>query len=229
MFLAPDAKTGGKAPVKSIDTKTPEKPADEKVPIAPVVTEPTSEELTKLYAEKAGYGTALATAAAGSKEQEDAIQSILLVNNKIAAEKANIAKLAKQAELDELKSKRLNVGNEAIRTAVLAATSPSDENTQAAKLAKDALDNALLSGTPRNATVAGTTAKATGTPGTKGQTTAAIRAEIAPMYEGATRDTVAEVGKKVRSHVIKDLGFNDGTANAAILAYEIEMGLKDAK
>lgn len=213
------------APVKSIETKT---DATATAP-APVVVESTSEELTKLLTEKAGYGKTLATAAAGSKEQEDSIQAILLVNNKIAAEKANIAKLAKQAELDEMKSKRVQVLMDAIFADRLNIATPNDENDKRAKDALDAAKNALLSGMPRTATVATTGDKKTGTPGAKGQTTAAIRAEIAPMYEGVTRDTVGEVGKKVRAHVIKELNFNDGTANAAILTYEIEIGLKDAK
>jgi hypothetical protein len=88
--------------------------------------------------------------------------------------------------------------------------------------AKTALDNAaepiinrLLGSVPAK-TSGTTTATTAASSNGKGKTTQEIRDAIAPMY------SQGKTGAEIRSHVIKTLGYNDGTANAVILAYEKE-------
>lgn len=85
--------------------------------------------------------------------------------------------------------------------------------------AKTALDNVaepiinrLLGSVPKPATTSGGAATTSGGKGKIGQE---IRDIIAPMYATKT-------GAEIRAHVIKTLGYNDGTANGIIKAYEVE-------
>lgn len=178
---------------------------------APVKQEQTSEKLETLKSEHIKLQNYAATLPAGSDERNDADIASYKKAQEIKAEKANIVIAEQAALVAEKRNARVKFADDLIE-----AVKGGNEEEIAA--AREIVVNELLSkfaGAQKSATVK------TGTStGTRGAATAAIRALIVPMYAaGAT-------GSEVRKSVIHEHGFNDGTANAAILKYEQEIGLK---
>lgn len=206
------------ATVKPIETV---KPVETSKPI-----EPTSEELTKLNGNLAELNAKLPKAEAGSDEQFEIISNIIKAREAIKAEKAAIAKHESELLINEKRAAQTKILDEDFVNAYEAnKANPEDEiaKDNFAK-AREVILKYLHGGVAKTATAKNATGS-TAT-GARGATTAAIRELIAPMYVGATSDNVAEIGKAAREASIKDNGFNDGTANAVILAYEKELGLK---
>jgi len=102
--------------------------------------------------------------------------------------------------------------NKAIKEASIAAD-------KAIKDAQEIVENRLLSGVPsvQGAKIVANVGKEQGNG--QGSKTEQIKTLIAPLY--VQGKTPAEI----RAYIIKEKGFNDGTANAAIHAYECENSL----
>lgn len=91
--------------------------------------------------------------------------------------------------------------------------------TDATKAAAEIIDNELIKGfagaTPSKSVATGATAATGG----KGTITAQILELLPALYQSG------KTGADVRKDIIKNHGFNDGTANSVIRKYEIENGL----
>jgi len=193
---------------------------------APTTPVPTSENLTKLQAEYESAGIAMQSEKFNSPAWIDAKTKLFTLESQIKTEEAKIKSDLALAAIQEARNARVKMADDLVN-AVLGAVNIAVSPEQAAQFAPqlEIVKNELLAkyahSTPaKKATKTGESA------GTKGATTAAIRELIVPMYAGVTSDMVAEVGKNVRKEIIHTHGFNDGTANAVILAYEKELGLK---
>ena len=204
----------------------------------PAKVEPTSPLLVQLKGKEEGLDEKIGAAYAA--KDKDGARKLMMelweVQKSIENEKAAIAKREKDLEIEAAKNARLAL-NEAqfpLYVAHLKAEEafnaiPAEQRTKedidtanaaynAFKTAKEKVDNELLSRYGSTSTAKKT---GDGTTGAKGKTAEVIEL-IKPMYaEGKT-------GSEVRA-AIKMYGgngawgyFNDGTANAAILAYEKE-------
>lgn len=185
-------------------------------PIAPSAPVIMSETLTKLQAEYESAGIAMQSEKFNSPAWIDAKTKLFTLESQIKTEEAKIKSDLALAAIQEARNARVKMADDLV-AAVLSGNDYSAE----LELVKNELLAKYAHSTPaKKATKTGESA------GTKGATTAAIRELIVPMYAGVTADTVSEVGKNVRKEIIHTHGFNDGTANAVILAYEKELGLK---
>lgn len=182
-------------------------------PAAPVIT---SENLTKLQAEYESAGIAMQSEKFNSPAWIDAKTKLFTLESQIKTEEAKIKSDLALAAIQEARNARVKMADDL----VAAVLSGNDYSTELEIVKNELLAKYAHSTPAKKATKTGESA------GTKGATTAAIRELIVPMYAGVTSDTVAEVGKNVRKEIIHTHGFNDGTANAVILAYEKELGLK---
>lgn len=200
------------------------KPAETAAPAAKKEPVYESEKLTALQSKKSETMKA-AVVETDATKQEDLMLEVYKINQEISREIAEIKK--HEAEL-ELKAKR--DAKVALFDNAVAAKLESDRVSQDDKMSIEeknvVYDNAkklreevinLLLGTVKH------TATATGkkaSSGTRGATTQSIRELITPMF------AAGQDGASIRASIIKDHGYNDGTANAVILAYEKEIGLK---
>lgn len=223
MYLAPKPQTGGKTP----EAPKPEAaPAPAPAPEAAKPAEPTNEAIEALKAKVLEFKTLSRTFPIDSKEENDALMEAWKAGEDIKKEIANIKKAEAEQKTQEAKAAQIKLLQDVVDTAIAnekavfnEALSLDEKNAvnDAFKKAFEVVANRLLGGAPR---VASTPKEGGATAGTKGSTTAAIRVLIKPMYEAGTD------GKEIRRKIIQDEGFNDGTANAVILAYEKEIGLK---
>lgn len=190
--------------------------------------EPTSEKLTELKSKKKELYEKEVKAEYDSKEWLDLRLEGFKISEQIKAEIANIKKAESEAELQVKRNERIalldnvldlhtqvvnSIGNQGMSLEEKNAV-----NDQFQK-AREVVVNELLAKYAGAKPAAPSTNGST-TTGTRGATTAAIRALIAPMYANGIS------GAEVRKSIIGEHGFNDGTANAVILAYEKELGLK---
>ena len=147
-----------------------------------------------------------------------------------ADEKAEVFAIAQAAKTAEAAAKiaaanakidnfaQLAVSNYLVQNDKKAAQEEKDASAEAYNAMCTELKNKFL---PVHASMPKSAKTAEGsTPSTKGAKTAEIREIIAPMYAQGID------GKTIRKHIISELGYNDGTANSVILAYEKELGQK---
>lgn len=203
-------------PAQAADTTT-DTPTTN-TPAQPEISSPLLDELKK---------ERIAIAAKLRSEDVDAqlkaIDEMTIVNAKIKSEEASIRKAIADAKLAEERNARVALADDLINAVLKAyGVAKKDRSPETdAKFAeqRDVIVTELLA---RYATSKPAKKASDGTKsaGTRGATTSAIRELIAPMYTNGID------GSEVRRSIIKDHGFNDGTANAVILAYEKEIGLK---
>ena len=191
------------------------------------LAEPTNSKIEELKAKRLDAKKRAREFEPDSKEADELDIEAWKLGEEIKKEIANIRYEEAKQKAEEEKAKRVQLYFDARDTFIALQNDPTNATLiDASQKAEDAIKNALLAGKFAGTATTSGTAKTGGT-GTKGATTAAITALIRPMYEGVTRDNVAEVGKEVRRKIINDEGFNDGTANAVIIEFERELGLKD--
>lgn len=197
------------------------------VPTTPTIApEPTNDAIEAMKAKRTELAKKAREFEPDSKEENDIQMERWNIGEDIKREIAKLRKEEADNKAAELRNARVKLFDDAIAAYDIAkATDATDEQKDAYSKARETVVNILLSGY-KPAVNSGAKATTTGNAGSKGQTTAAIRAYSRPFYEGATRENVAEIGKKVRKDLI-DQGFNDGTMNQAVLNLERELGLKD--
>lgn len=184
--------------------------------------EPTNAKIEELKAKKIELQRLSMTLEPGTKARDENSIAEWQIGQDIIKEIAEIRKQEADAKKQELRATKLQLVA-ALFTHYTINADLTPEQLDEVKNAREVIENIVL-GTVKTTT---TTDKKTGEGnGSKGQTTAAIRAYARPFYEGATRETVGEIGKNVRKDLIGQ-GFNDGTMNAAVRALEVELGLKD--
>lgn len=186
----------------------------------PVPDVPTSETLEKLLKEKVEIAARLRSE--NLDEQLKAVDEITVINAKIKSEEAAIRKAAIDAKIAEEKNARVALADDLINAVLKAyGVGKKDRTPESdAKFAeqRDVVVTELLARYTSSKPAKRSSSSQSG--GTRGATTQAIRELIVPMYTNGVD------GSEVRRSIIKDHGFNDGTANAVILAYEKEIGLK---
>lgn len=209
----------------AVNDATAATPATPAAPAAEVQkpAEPTNAKIEELKVKRTELRKLTGTFEPDSKERDENEIEIWKIGEAIKAEvaaiKAEEAEAAKKAQ----RAEKLAKVQEMIDLHIVAmAEGATDEQKDAAKKAREVIENIVLG--QKSSSGTGTTTPSAN--GAKGQTTAAIRAYARPILEGATRETVAEIGKKVRKELLNQ-GFNDGTMNAAVLNLEKELGLKD--
>lgn len=170
-----------------------------------------SAKLTELKNAKSAAMAEIAKMEPGS-EMEDKMMEVWKLNSEIKTEEAKIkSDIAEAAKQEKLNERRKLVDD--FESAVL-----SGDADEIAKT-KEVLYNLAIAGIAHTKATTRKSVSGNST-GTRGAIAAAIRELIVPLYASGTD------GKEVRRIVIHDNGFNDGTANAQILAYEKEIGLK---
>lgn len=209
-------------PVATVTPETPEtqKPAEVQKPV-----EPTNAKIEELKLKRIEFKTKSRSFPVDSNEANEADIEAWKIGEQIKTEIAEIRKQEAENKKKELRAEKLQllVNHDSAREAL--AANPTDQVLiDAAKTAREIVENIIL-GTVKHVATEGAKSSSNGT-GTKGATTAAIRAYARPFYDGATRDNVAEIGKTVRKDLLGQ-GFNDGTMNQAVLNLERELGLKD--
>lgn len=201
----------------------------------PEPAKPTSPKLVEILAERETINAAILAAKPLSKEWRELVMSLQDNETAETTEIAEIGKQEKARAAKEAENKRVAMFDEAV-SAKLASLEfdnsvrgndgliPAEHHDKSNELNKifadkrEAVVNELLKSVPR-----GTPSKSVATGGTSGKRggiTAEIRELIAPMF------TEGKSGSDVRAFIIKEKGYNDGTANAVIRAYELENGLK---
>lgn len=207
-------------------TKNAEQPAAQQKPETKAEPAITSENLTKLQDEYQKAGESMQKEKFNSPAWIDAKTKLFTLESQIKTEEAKIKFDIAQAKIAEERNARVAMATNLI-DAVLSAygiTSRVPEKDAQFAQQEEIVKTELLAKYAKSTPSKKATGNATGS---RGAITAAIRELIAPMYAGATRETVAEIGKQARHEAIAVNGFNDGTANATIVAYERELGLKD--
>ena len=189
------------------------------------VSAPTSPKLIEIKNEMnailADFSTAktneekLALASKLTKLQADEKAEEVNIKNAEKAAKAAAVLAELEAKVDSFE--QLAIANYLVSNDKKASQEEKDAAKEAFNAIKTEVKNKFL---PTHVSTPRAAKTSDGTPSTKGSVTAQIREAIIPMFAAGTS------GADVRKHVIKELGFNDGTANAAIRAYEIEIGLK---
>lgn len=213
----------------STDTKENETPVVN-APVAPAKpAESTSEKLTELKAKKIELQSAAMSLDDNSTdgEKDEAFMAVYKIGEEIKSELAAIKKEEAALLVKEKQAAIVAMFDDAVDAKIESVNEPNDsENKQSlydnAKALREIVINKLLGSVPRST---GTTKTAT-TGGSRGATKQAILDLITPMYANATTDNVGTIGSEARRAAIHDNGFNDGTANAAILEYEKSLGLK---
>lgn len=224
------------AKIKEVAPATIETPANGTVlsakPATPTEKIYTNEKIVSLNADRLAALKAAKSAEIDSKEETDNLAKASSIKAEIAKEIASMKTAERDAEQAEKKAAKTllvtTFEDTFLAYSKIDASQPEDIKnaaTDAYHKAKDAILNILYGGISASKPAAISTPA--GGEGSRGATTAAIRAVITPMYEGVTKENVTVKGKEIRSHVIGTLGFNDGTANAEILKYERQLGLKD--
>lgn len=231
----------GTAPTQNAENtdvprETPAQPAQPQTPTpAPVEKVYTNAKIEELKAKRIAALQAQRATEPDSDEEAKFLTEASNLKNEIAKEIAAMKQAEKDAETQAKKAERLKVEEDytAALTAVLAISPDADlpvrqAASDALTSAKDKLHNALLSGF-KATSASSSTPSASGNGGSKGGTTAAIRALVRPLYDGLTKDSanLSDVMKQARKTAIQENGFNDGTANGAIIAMERELGLRD--
>lgn len=203
--------------------ETPEtSPAETAAPVAKVA-EPTSENLTKLRNDEMASMEAASNETDPNKKRELFMQT-WKIGEDIKKELVEIKRNANELLEKEKRASKVKLVDDLLEADRAAQASIGNDRmsledkqsiSDAFKTKYEDVVNKVL-GSTRSAAPTGKSA----TSGNgRGATKQAILEIIAALYgEGKT-------GKEVRSYVIKEKGFNDGTANAVIKEYEVENGI----
>ena len=230
------AKVTKSADVLNNEAVTLETPVTPETPVTEPAPEPTSEKMEALKVQESDLLDKV-FAAGKTPEGKKLMLELWKVQQSMENEKTEIAKNLLELANIEKRNARIALFDNAVDLAIVARTHPhlsipAEDRTEeqknelqvaydAAKTARETVTNELLVGYKGStrSTVTGTTG-ATATGAKRGSIKEQIIAIIAPLYANNVP------GSEVRRIVIKDNGFNDGTANGIIKAYETENGIK---
>ena len=216
------------AKVKDVAAATTEQTEVVNAQAAPAKVEPTSEKLQQLESQLAAARAAIKSAAindATDDEIEQLTLATVKLKGEIKAEQRNLAAAEVAAAIAEKRNARVKLITDYKDAAIRFVETGNDEDYERQQAAFEILLNIVLGSTP-----SAPRAKAESNGQTSGAPRGGITAEIRALLPGLYAKGLD--GRAVRAYVIKEhvrengvIGYNDGTANAAILAYEKENGI----